>query len=587
MLHISQESFDEIIRLFNRRKATVGLSDYSVGKIIDHGGMSNVYGLTDSSGKTDYVLRISEEHKSPYSNDIFNERELRILYELKKYSQPHVVQYLDAFVADMPGEPRYYCSVMKFLCTLKHYRVKGDGVEIAVRLGGDFLPLLQSFTDKSILHRDIKPENIFYDGDFRNEQGFLLGDFGIAKRNTETAVTPTGTQNTMAPEMRGLDRSLGSDRTFADMYSLGMVMYLYLNQGVYPSNSERIDKMPPDKEPFPEPRYGSKRLKRLVVKATSYDPADRFDSPQAMLRELQKCQEYMQFIDHIESGNEITADEFDKTEMTDEDGTVGKSAAPVTNHGRSGVAVRPAPKASDISAMPGKRMLAIAAVAVTVLCVALSVGLWLLFSGGAEKDSSSNESVQIQKVVINEQPQDVITKPNKLVKFKVVASGTGLHYQWYYCKKNASEWSVWRVYYTSEIEPPANSTWDGMQVRCKVTDNNGNSVYSDSAFVSLIPFEDGEFQITKQPKSYSIKKSDVGRKSLTFSVKANGSQMKYQWYFCKKGDTVWTLWDERMSSSFKAVPNDSWNGIQIYCRITNRDGEELYSDISFVTFSED
>ena len=65
MLHISQESFDEIIRLFNRRKATVGLSDYSVGKIIDHGGMSNVYGLTDSSGKTDYVLRISEEHKSP------------------------------------------------------------------------------------------------------------------------------------------------------------------------------------------------------------------------------------------------------------------------------------------------------------------------------------------------------------------------------------------------------------------------------------------------------------------------------------------------------------------------------------------
>ena len=133
---------------------------------------------------------------------------MEILSELKKNSQPHVVQYLDAFVADNPGHPRYYCSVMKFLSTLKKYQLNGDGVEIAVRLACDFLPLLQSFMEKEILHRDIKPENIFYDGDFRNDTGFLLGDFGIAKRDTETSVTPTGTETTMAPEVRGLDRSV-------------------------------------------------------------------------------------------------------------------------------------------------------------------------------------------------------------------------------------------------------------------------------------------------------------------------------------------------------------------------------------------
>ena len=306
MIHVTQSAMNQIIDLFNRRKRAIGLDKYSVGDILDHGGMSNIYTVSDGSGDADYVLRVSEEHKSPYSNDIFNERELKILQELKKNSQPHVVQYLDAFVANIPGYPRYYCAVMKFLSTLKQYRVKGDGVEIAVRLGSDFLPLLQSFTDKEILHRDIKPANIFYDADFRNTTGFLLGDFGIAKHDSDTSVTPTGTESTMAPEVRGLDRSLGSDRTRSDMYSLGIVMYRYLNEVIYPSNRERIDRMPPDKAPFPSPRFGSRRLKELVLKATSYYPNDRFDSPQDMLRELQKCEEYRSFISHEDSGSDET-----------------------------------------------------------------------------------------------------------------------------------------------------------------------------------------------------------------------------------------------------------------------------------------
>ena len=332
MIHVMQSSLNQITEIFNGRKSAIGLSDYSVGEIFDHGGMSNIYRIIEASGNTDYVLRVSEEHKSSYSNNIFNVREIEILRELKKNSQPHVVQYLDAFVVDIPGQPRYYCAVMKFLCTLKQYRVKGDGVEIAVRLGCDFLPLLQSFMEKEILHRDIKPENIFYDGDFRNETGFLLGDFGIAKRDTDTSVTPTGTETTMAPEVRGLDRSLGRDRTYSDMYSLGLVMYRYLNQGIYPSNRERIDKMPPDKKPFPEPRYGSKRLKELVIKATSYDPKDRFDSPQAMLRELQQCDEYREYCqwDLAESDTTVSASVY-----TSEKIITHPHARPRNNHPRT------------------------------------------------------------------------------------------------------------------------------------------------------------------------------------------------------------------------------------------------------------
>ena len=78
MIHVTQSAMNQIIDLFNRRKRAIGLDKYSVGDILDHGGMSNIYRLIDQSGNSGYVLRVSEEHKSPYSNDIFNVRELKM-----------------------------------------------------------------------------------------------------------------------------------------------------------------------------------------------------------------------------------------------------------------------------------------------------------------------------------------------------------------------------------------------------------------------------------------------------------------------------------------------------------------------------
>ncbi len=294
---ISPENKKIVAEYFDKRKKAIGLSKYSVGEAFAHGGMAIVYELKTRSGHVDYVLRVSQEQQSPYSNDIFNVREVDILKELKRRRQPNVVLYLDAFIVDIPGQPIYYCSVMKKLIPLNSGSCdKRDYREIAVRLGNDFLPLLQLFADEGIIHRDIKPGNIFFDKDFRNTEGFMLGDFGIAKFDDRSSATPAGTDLTLAPEIKGFDDEIKGDRSKSDMYSLGIVMYTFLNDGVYPSNKERL-KAHPDKSPFPEPRYGSKRLKQLVINATQYNPRNRFDSPQAMLRELQKCDEYATFIE--------------------------------------------------------------------------------------------------------------------------------------------------------------------------------------------------------------------------------------------------------------------------------------------------
>ena len=200
------------------------------------------------------------------------------------------------------------------------------------------------------------------------------------------------------------------------------------------------------------------------------------------------------------------------------------------------------------------------------------------------KSNAVNLTVNEPVLKITSQPVSITTKANKLVKFSVKAEGIGLTYQWYYKKSGQSSWNIWREYYTSVIQPPANNTWDGMQVKCLVTDAAGKSIFSNSATVTIVPYSASDFQISSQPKSVSISSEDVGKKQISFSVAAkNGSDLKYQWYYCKAGDNSWNVWKGRINPTESVIPNSTWNGIQLYCRITNNDGDTLYSDLAKVT----
>ena len=150
-----------------------------------------------------------------------------------------------------------------------------------------------SYEEKTLT--DIKPQNIFYKEDFRNETGFLPGDFGEARFDRTGTVTGIGTPATVSPEIYVYEERKKADHHLSDMYSLGIVMYYYLNGRVYPFGNDH-DRRLHTKGALPAPRYGSDRLKKLVIKSTQYDPKDRFASPQEMLNELRECDEYAQYI---------------------------------------------------------------------------------------------------------------------------------------------------------------------------------------------------------------------------------------------------------------------------------------------------
>lgn len=161
-----------------------------------------------------------------------------------------------------------------------------------LQLAMDMCTALEACQKHQIIHRDIKPQNIFVSA---NGQ-YKLGDFGIAKSFDKTMIhhTMIGTISYMAPEVY-LNQESGAN---ADIYSLGLVLYWLLNDKrlpFYPPKPEKIsmaaekralDLRMSGKHPIPQPAHGSNELKRIVLKACSFNLNDRYTSATEMYHDL-------------------------------------------------------------------------------------------------------------------------------------------------------------------------------------------------------------------------------------------------------------------------------------------------------------
>ena len=214
-------------------------------------------------------------------------QEISIMNALK--GSGNIVSYEDHAVIEHKGGMGWDIIIrMELLTPLQEHILKHPlGAYETVRLGIDICSALEYCRKYGVIHRDIKPENIFVSktGEFK------LGDFGIARFAEKTlgGMSRKGTYTYMAPEIyKG--QTYGPS---VDTYSLGLVMYRFLNDG-------RLPFLPPPPQPItfseresammkringvslPLPSHADDQLGRIVLKACAYESSERYASPSEM-----------------------------------------------------------------------------------------------------------------------------------------------------------------------------------------------------------------------------------------------------------------------------------------------------------------
>ena len=197
----------------------------------------------------------------------------------------------------------------------------------------------------------------------------------------------------------------------------------------------------------------------------------------------------------------------------------------------------------------------------------------------ADKNSVTSDAATLTVFAITTQPKSVTAAANDKVTLTVAASGDGLSYQWEYSKDGGSSWTDCKTgtCKTDTFSFTMTAGLDGRQYRCKVSAGT-TTLKSSAATITLSSAQ--TLKITKQPKDAA---GAAGTKA-TFSVKATGNGLTYQWQYKKVGETKWNDCNSAgyNTDTFSFKIKASLSGRQYRCVVKDASGKKVTSKAATV-----
>jgi serine/threonine-protein kinase len=273
-----------------RPRRAVRVGKYDVVGHIATGGMGAVYKAIDTVLKREVALKVlpPDAASKPNALERFR-REARNAARLRHENIVTIYEFSQA------GTTFYLAMEFVEGIDLQEYIDRKGRLdpEEARLVALQATRALEHAHAQGIVHRDIKPSNLLV-----SRKGEILvvkmSDFGLARETSEEDGRVTrdghtvGTIDYMAPEQA---RDCGSADCRSDIYSLGCtVFHMLAGKAPFPEGSipERLLKHahdePPDLRDF-SPRV-SEAFCAVVRRMLAKDPADRYPTPSALLKDL-------------------------------------------------------------------------------------------------------------------------------------------------------------------------------------------------------------------------------------------------------------------------------------------------------------
>ena len=177
-----------------------------------------------------------------------------------------------------------------------------------------------------------------------------------------------------------------------------------------------------------------------------------------------------------------------------------------------------------------------------------------------------DDQVSVQIVT---QPKSVTAVNGATASVRVVASGDGLTYKWYYKSKGQTSFSLTTSFTGNSYNVQMNASRAERQVYCVITDAYGNSVKTDTVTLYM----GNPLKITAQPQSVTAPNGATAK----VTVKATGDGLTYQWYF-KGANSMYYQKSSQTTATYTTTMTEARNGYQLYCVITDANGVSVTSN---------
>ena len=259
---------------------------FRVEDVIGRGGMAIVYRAFDMKTHQTAALKVLREE---YEGDSeYEERFRREAVVCKRLSHPNVVNMIGSGAA---GGVSYIAMEYVDGKTLKEIITDSGRMDqgLAVRIALQILAALSHAHQRGIIHRDVKPQNILVSHTGQAK----IGDFGIAGMADANTLTSDGnvmgSVHYFSPEQaKGMKATEASD-----LYSVGVMLYEMLT-GHVPFEGETavsvaMKHLMETPKPVEEDAEVCRAVELIVKKALEKKPQDRYQTADAMMRDLRRA----------------------------------------------------------------------------------------------------------------------------------------------------------------------------------------------------------------------------------------------------------------------------------------------------------